>query len=441
MKKYLRIIILFFMVIGLSSCAKKEEATNYIAESRIEQDIREYEKIDPKKLKVLAIKKAKEFTYFNKTSVLVNLASEEYLFQNGVFVGDTGFSGPTELIYTKEKDDYKLTEIVMPKDGNLYYDSLKKMARNDKLLMDEIDGYNEAGIAKALAKKAEEIGLKNYQHQIDDIPGIGKDYVLFHTADKNVVEIANLDEYNEKLLTCEESNWTYVDGVRYFINEKIAVKTPVTIDDNYERERIIKDIEAYKKIDPKKSEFVSYKMLSKIDQGDSEVNIVKFFWGNFSLNKGVFSIDSSYETLAKLEYKKNKEDKKLVDIEEASNSLDFDQAVISLLDNEKLAKNLINMDCKLLENCKPYYIDDMVNRAVSLNLQNFIHNSDKIPGFESDIVRIPTDNHEITEIAKKKDVESVKKNLKQGEKGDVDGVIYYNNFGVAVKTKISIEKN
>lgn len=446
MKKYLQYFILLIIVFGLSSCVRKEQVSNIIPESRIEKDIRDYEKIDEKKLKVISVKKAKEFSSMNKISVLIHLDAQEYKFTNGLFKSGEGISVPAELIYNRTLNDYKLSEIIMPKDGSEYYNSLRKMARNDKLLIDEIDDHDEESLARGLYKKAVELNLENFQHSIDTIPGIGKDYVSFKTESEGILEIVNIEKYNKAMLSCDNTNMTFADGVKYYIKEKIAIEAPIPVNNPDEKEKIVKDIQTYKKIKDKKTEFVSFKILSKFKKKDREIFAGKLYWGNFSFNNGIFSIDPSYETLAKLEYENKSGQKKLMSLQEASSGLNYKEAVKSLLDDSNIYKDLVSRNCQSSDKGSyledSYFIDDMVKKALNLNMQNvIINNIDIIPGYEKDKVEIVNEGYEIIKIARKKDIEEVKNKLKEGQKAQVEGILYYVTYGVAVKGNIIIEKN
>ncbi len=433
MKKFLRLFFLIGIILSLSSCSNVEEITDYIDVKKIEQDIRSFEQIDPKNLEIVAVLKGKEFTKANSTSVIINLAHIKYSFRDGVFSEEEGSSSPAELIYKKTADGYELENIIYPLDGSQYTQSVRKMTRNNNILRSKVDCFNEYGVVNALAKKAEDLGLKEFKHTLETIPKLDAERVMLPTTDENIVELGNLIDYNKERAEGDDHSWQYIDGIRFYINEGIAIAESVELNNHVELANLKKDIEKYKNISPEKSEFIAIEKFSEFIKDEEKHVIVDLYWGSFSFKNGLFKIDSHYETIAKVVYNTAGE---LVSFREAGSGTGFETAIKEMTDgNENLIKCI-----EKKKNHSPDYVQSMIEKAEELGLNNYIHTTDEIPGFSKDCVEIQTDEKGVVKLVKKKDFENCKKNLQAGESSYVEGVDYHSNSGIAIRTKVLVQK-
>lgn len=168
----------------------------------------------------------------DKLSLLVSYVELGYIYKDQVFENTAGMLMPLKLIYEKNGDDYELKEKINPEDGEGYFDSLVKMADGDKELAQKVagPGINERYdyIMKDLYKKAEEAGLKDFELDLDNVPGYPKDESLFleevPNEPKNTIVIVNKKDYEKAKKNEEKENWPHVEGLVYDKETKIAIK-------------------------------------------------------------------------------------------------------------------------------------------------------------------------------------------------------------------------
>lgn len=169
----------------------------------------------------------------DKLSLLVSYAELGYIYKDQVFENTAGILMPLKLIYEKNGGEYELKERMNAEDGEGYFDSLVKMADGDKELAQKVagPGINERYdyIMKDLYKKAEEEGLKDFELDLDNVPGYPKDESLFieevPNEPKNTIAIVNKEEYEKAKKNEDNSNWPHIEGLLYHKDTKIAVKS------------------------------------------------------------------------------------------------------------------------------------------------------------------------------------------------------------------------
>ena len=169
----------------------------------------------------------------DKLSLLVSYAELGYIYKDQVFENTAGMLMPLKLIYEKNDGEYELKERMNAEDGEGYFDSLVKMADGDKELAQKVagPGINERYdyIMKDLYKKAEEEGLKDFELDLDNAPGYPKDESLFiedvPNEPKNTIAIVNKEEYEKAKKNEDNSNWPHIEGLLYYKDTKIAVKS------------------------------------------------------------------------------------------------------------------------------------------------------------------------------------------------------------------------
>ncbi|MFR7870988.1 MAG: hypothetical protein ACLU2L_00555 [Fenollaria timonensis] len=169
----------------------------------------------------------------DKLSLLVSYAELGYIYKDHVFENTAGMLMPLKLIYEKNDGEYELKERMNAEDGEGYFDSLVKMADGDKELAQKVagPGINERYdyIMKDLYKKAEEEGLKDFELDLDNVPGYPKDESLFiedvPNEPKNTIAIVNKEEYEKAKKNEDNVNWPHIEGLLYHKDTKIAVKS------------------------------------------------------------------------------------------------------------------------------------------------------------------------------------------------------------------------
>lgn len=178
------------------------------------------------------VKIAKAEEDADKLTLLLSYAELAYIYEDHVFTNTAGMQVPLKLVYEKKGDDYELKEKISPEDGDGFYDSLLKMVDGDKNLAQEISSDGMIGsfseIMKDLYKKAEEAGLKDFELDLDNVPGYPKEESLFledvPSEAKNTIAIVNKEAYEKAKKNEDNENWPHIDGLLYHKDTKIAVK-------------------------------------------------------------------------------------------------------------------------------------------------------------------------------------------------------------------------
>ena len=178
------------------------------------------------------VKIAKAEEEADKLTLLLSYAELAYIYEDKVFTNTAGMQMPLKLVYDKKGDDYELKEKISPEDGEGYEDSLLKMVDGDKNIAQEIASDGMIGsfgeVMKDLYKKAEEAGLKDFELDLDNVPGYPKDESLFledvPNEPKNSIVIVNKEEYEKAKKNEANESWPHVEGLVYDKETKIAIK-------------------------------------------------------------------------------------------------------------------------------------------------------------------------------------------------------------------------
>lgn len=178
------------------------------------------------------VKIAKAEEEADKLTLILSYTELAYIYEDHVFTNTAGMQMPLKLVYEKNGDDYELKEKISPEDGEGFYDSLMKMVDSDKELAQEITSHSMSesfgDIMKDLYKKAEEAGLKDFELDLDNVPGYPKDESLFleevPNEPKNTIVIVNKKDYEKAKKNEEKENWPHVEGLVYDKETKIAIK-------------------------------------------------------------------------------------------------------------------------------------------------------------------------------------------------------------------------
>ena len=138
-----------------------------------------------------------------------------------------------ELRYVLDHDkNFVFDEKIEAMDGAGYGPSIEKMARGDddisgKLMFSDRRKEHYDRLMEELFYKAQESGLKDFTHKLEDIPGYEKDVVYIEKGPNHIpgtIEIAKKKDYDEAKEKVGKENWTYCEGVVYHKATGIAVK-------------------------------------------------------------------------------------------------------------------------------------------------------------------------------------------------------------------------
>ncbi len=178
----------------------------------------------------------KKFHEDGKLIVLANVYNEIYNFKDGIFDQEGGYASPVELRFKNAGDKYTFEEIIYPEDGSLFGESLEKMSRGDKEVLEKLlqsqisyrTFYNK--FMENLYRLAEEKGLENFSHKLEEIPGYKDNVVYIEDGPnhlENTIEIANKEDYEAAKNRVGTENWTYVEGITYDKNTGIVIKSKI----------------------------------------------------------------------------------------------------------------------------------------------------------------------------------------------------------------------
>lgn len=186
---------------------------------------------------IVIVEYAKKFEEGNNISFVTYVNADGYKFENGIFQEGYGIWSPFEFKYEKSAEDenkYQFKELINPEEGALIKESINKMARNDKELVNPLQESKLTADQKyrismdKLSELVQKEGLKDYSHKIDTIPGYEKDT---HIVEKGIDLVKDADlmmkksEY-DKMKKENEKDKLY-DGVRFDKTTGIAVKASV----------------------------------------------------------------------------------------------------------------------------------------------------------------------------------------------------------------------
>ena len=175
----------------------------------------------------------KDFFEDGKLIFLAIVTNENYSYKNGIFNDESGYTTPMELRYVLDHDkNFVFDEKIEAMDGAGYGPSIEKMARGDddisgKLMFSDRRKEHYDRLMEELFYKAQESGLKDFTHKLEEIPGYEKDVVYIENGPNHypgTIEIAKKKDYEEAKKKVGTENWPYCDGVVYHKDTGIAVK-------------------------------------------------------------------------------------------------------------------------------------------------------------------------------------------------------------------------
>ncbi|WP_297393602.1 hypothetical protein [uncultured Peptoniphilus sp.] len=175
----------------------------------------------------------KDFFEDGKLIFLAIVTNENYSYKNGIFNSESGYTTPMELRYVLDHDkNFVFDEKIEAMDGAGYGPSIQKMARGDediygKLMFSDRRKEHYDRLMEELFYKAQESGLKDFTHKLEEVPGYEKDVVYIENGPNHypgTIEIAKKKDYEEAKKKVGTENWTYCEGVVYHKATGIAVK-------------------------------------------------------------------------------------------------------------------------------------------------------------------------------------------------------------------------
>ncbi|WP_277220775.1 hypothetical protein [Peptoniphilus vaginalis] len=175
----------------------------------------------------------KDFFEDGKLIFLATVVNQNYSYENGIFKQESGYTSPMELRYVLGQDkNFVFDEKIEAMDGAGYGPSIKKMARGDdaisgKLMFAGEVKENYDSLMEELFYLAQEKGLKDFTHKLEEIPGYEKDVVYIEKGPNHIpgtIEIAKKKDYEDAKKNLGKENWTYCEGVVYHKATGIAVK-------------------------------------------------------------------------------------------------------------------------------------------------------------------------------------------------------------------------
>ena len=175
----------------------------------------------------------KDFFEDGKLIFLAIVTNENYSYKNGIFNDESGYTTPMELRYVLDHDkNFVFDEKIEAMDGAGYGPSIQKMARGDddisgKLMFSDRRKEHYDRLMEELFYKAQESGLKDFTHKLEEVPGYEKDVVYIENGPNHypgTIEIAKKKDYEEAKKKVGTENWPHCDGVVYHKATGIAVK-------------------------------------------------------------------------------------------------------------------------------------------------------------------------------------------------------------------------
>ena len=178
----------------------------------------------------------KDFFEDGKLIFLASVNNANYSYNNGIFNEVSGYTTPMEIQYVLDDDkNFVFDEKIEAMDGAGYGPSIKKMARNDDDIYDKLmfsdrrkDHYDK--LMEELFYLAQEKGLKDFNHKLEEVPGYEEDVVYIDKGPSHIpgtIEIAKKKDYEEAKKEVGKENWPHCDGILYHEKTGIAVKWTV----------------------------------------------------------------------------------------------------------------------------------------------------------------------------------------------------------------------
>ena len=215
----------------------KENLRNRALELLLSNQVQNVETMkNPGDYQIYCTHLVKDFFEDGKLIFLSSVINANYSYNNGIFNEASGYTTPMEINYVLDDDkNFVFDEKIEAQDGAGYGPSIKKMARDDEDIYGELmfsdrrkDHYDK--LMEELFYKAQEKGLKDFSHKLEEVPGYEKDVVYIDKGPSHIpgtIEIAKKKDYEEAKKEMGKENWPHCDGILYHEKTGIAVKWTV----------------------------------------------------------------------------------------------------------------------------------------------------------------------------------------------------------------------
>lgn len=180
-------------------------------------------------IKINALNPVAEFFEGDTYSVVGSYECYYYSLKNGIFDSTAGSVDSFQISYKLDQGTYKYSSYRDSSMGS-YGNNLREFSRGFNDLAIELSNKRKPDeqIFQRIYKKASDLGLENFVHEIDKIPGYENGVVYIEDTEEVPVDsllIAKEDEYKAALSRLGQENWTYVEGLIYYKPCGIAIKT------------------------------------------------------------------------------------------------------------------------------------------------------------------------------------------------------------------------
>ena len=175
----------------------------------------------------------KDFFEDGKLIFLASVNNANYSYNNGIFNEVSGYTTPVEIRYVLDNNkNFAFDKKIEAQDGAGYGPSLKKMARDDDEIAGKLMFANERKenydfIMEELFYLAQEKGLKDFSHKLEEVPGYEDDVVYIEKGPSHIpgtIEIAKKKDYEEAKKEVGKENWPHCEGILYHEKTGIAVR-------------------------------------------------------------------------------------------------------------------------------------------------------------------------------------------------------------------------
>lgn len=222
-------IFIINMLIFISCTKNKQNTVNEKSPKELElvEFIEETMKETPKEENEIQIIKADIVATFEENDdqvVLANIYELGFIPKDGVFTSSSGAMFPVEIHYAIVEDGFTKTSVIYTMDGSEFSSSVKKMSRNNtewyNELMESQNSYHQIynPIIEKLKSHIDKHGMKDYIHNINQIPEYEKDVIHLKNLENepkgNIAVVKRTDYYAAK----EEigiENWPHYKGILF----------------------------------------------------------------------------------------------------------------------------------------------------------------------------------------------------------------------------------
>lgn len=187
-------------------------------------------------IKINTLSPVAEFFEGDTYSAVGSYECYYYSLDQGIFENTAGSVDTFQISYKLDGGSYKYSSYRDSSMGS-YENILREFSRGFNDLAIELSNRRKPDdqIFQRIYKIARDLGLENFVHDLDKIPGYENGVVYIDDTEevpKNSVLIAKEDEYKAALDRLGQENWTYVEGLTYYKPCGLAIKTII---DDFER--------------------------------------------------------------------------------------------------------------------------------------------------------------------------------------------------------------